>query len=284
MTTLKKAALILFGFALLVPAFSMAHEGDHTTAQAGAGVHAQAQVNTPGASVRAAIVASTTAETTRAARAKEKAAQEIDRRIAALNALLVRVTAMKKVSELFKTNLKTNVENQISVLTALRAKIDADTDLAVLKEDIASITSNHRIYMLVIPQGRILTAADRAATTINMMAGLGAKLQARIQAEKDAGRDTASLEATLVAFAAKLDSAAVHAQTAVTLIAPLTPDEGVASAKAANEKALKDAHAEIKAAHTELVAARQDIAVMVSGLAKLRADAAAGTTTGAGAQ
>jgi hypothetical protein len=268
MTTLKKAALILFGFALLVPAFSMAHEGDHTTAQAGAGVHAQAQVNTPGASVRAAIVASTTAETTRAARAKEKAAQEIDRRIAALNALLVRVTAMKKVSELFKTNLKTNVENQISVLT----------------EDIASITSNHRIYMLVIPQGRILTAADRAATTINMMAGLGAKLQARIQAEKDAGRDTASLEATLVAFAAKLDSAAVHAQTAVTLIAPLTPDEGVASAKAANEKALKDAHAEIKAAHTELVAARQDIAVMVSGLAKLRADAAAGTTTGAGAQ
>jgi len=272
-----KTAATLAGLSLLIPALVLAHNGeDHTLAlETSVGATAQVTPTATNVSLRAKVTASTTADTTRAARAKDKAVQEMDRRIAMLNALMLRVQAMNKVTDSLKTNLKTNIQLEIDGFTALRAKIEADTDLATLKTDIKSVTDSYRIFALVIPQARIMAAADKMATVINMMAAVGAKLQARINSAKSAGSDTTAMEAALADLGAKFSSAQTHAQAAVNITEPLVPDNGDKTVMDSNKAALKKAHDEIKAGHADLVAGRKDIETIVKGL---RASASASTT------
>ena len=269
--TLIKVILAALGFCALAPAFAFA--------QVDAAVNTNASANTTvtptsaSLNLHATVAASSSADTTRAARAKDKGDQEIDRRVAALNALMTRVGEMTKITEQIKTSIKTNIQNQIDGFVALKAKIDADTDLATLKTDVLSVTQSYRIYILVIPQARITAAADRMATVINMMGEVGTKLQARVNTAKGAGADTASLEAALTDLAAKLTSAQAHAQASVTAIAPLAPDQGDKTVQATNDAAIKKAQGEIKAGTQDLVDARKDIATIVGGLAKLKTNA-----------
>jgi hypothetical protein len=278
-TTLTKVAL---AGALLLPAFAFAQVSNEVMQMAAVGATAQAQVTPTSAqvNVRAKVMASSTADTTRAARAKDKAAQEIDRRIAALNDLMLRVQAMNKVTDTLKTNLKSNVQLEIDGFTALKAKIEADTDLATLKTDIKSVTDSYRIFMLVIPQGRISAAADRMATVINMMAAMGAKLQARITSAKTAGADTTAMEAALASLGTKLGSAQAHAQESINVTAPLVPDNGDKTVMASNNAALKKAVDEIKAGQADIAAGRKDIETIIKGL---KASASASTTVSGGA-
>jgi len=211
------------------------------------------------------------------ARAKEKAYKEIDRRTKALSDLATRVSGMTKISEEFKKNLNTNVQNQISLLAALKTKIEADTDGATLREDIKSIATSYRIFALVMPQARIAAAADREATLINMLIGLGTKLQARLVEAQASGADIAALAASLADMDTKLKSAQVHAQAAVTSTATLTPDEGDQARMKANTDALKAARAEIVAAHKDLQDARKAADTITKGLRALNSGTAPAT-------
>lgn len=260
----------------LLPVFALAQVNATTQ------VNTSAQATVPGAKVtaRATVTASSTAETTRAARAKDKAAQEIDRRVASLNAMLTRVTAMKKVNDALKTNLTTNINLEIEGFNNLKAKIEADTDLATLKTDVQSVTQSYRIYALVMPQVHISVAADRVATIINMMNSVGGKLQARISTAKVAGNNTAAAEAALTDLGSKLQSAQTHAQAAITLVAPLVPDQGDKTVQASNEAKIKEAQAEIKAAQADLVAGRKDITTIIKEIKGFKASATASTTVG----
>lgn len=251
-----------------------------TLAQVNATTQVQTSATVPGAKVtaRATVTASSTAETTRAARAKEKAAQEIDRRIASLNAMLARITAMKKVNDALKTNLTTNVNLEIEGFNNLKAKIEADTDLATLKTDVQSVTQSYRIYALVMPQVHISVAADRIATIINMMNSVGGKLQARITSAKAAGNNTTAAETALTDLGTKLQSAQTHAQASITLVAPLVPDQGDKTVQASNEAKIKEAQAELKAAQADLVAARKDITTIIKEIKGYKAEGSASTT------
>jgi hypothetical protein len=274
--TLIKAVLAALGLAALAPAFAFAQVG--ATINANAAAEANVAPTSAALNARAKVTASSTAETTRAERAKDKASQEIDRRVASLNALLTRVTAMTKVSDQLKANLKANVQNEIDAFNALKVKIDADTDLATLKTDVQSVTQSYRVYMLVLPQGRITAASDRMATVITMMASVGTKLQARINTAKGAGSDTSKLEEALTDLGTKLTSAQTHAQAAVGAIAPLVPDQGDKTVQEKNDAAIKSAQAEIKAGTADLVDARKDIAAIIKGLGTLKASASASTS------
>lgn len=272
LTTASLASAALAA-SLFVPMLALAQVG------AGAGAGVEARTTAAGAKIRANITASTTAETARIARAKDKAAQEIDRRIEALTSLMTRIDAMNKVSDTLKANLKTNVQTQIDGFTALKAKIEADTDLATLKTDIKSITESYRIYMLVLPQGRISAASDRMATIINMMASTGTKLQARINAAAQAGNDTTAVAAALADLGTQLTSAQTHAQTAINTVAPLVPDNGDKTVIESNKAALEKARQELKAGQAAIVAGRKDIATILKGLKGMKAAASASSTT-----
>lgn len=212
-------------------------------------------------------------------KAKSRGDAEIDRRIAALNDLATRAQAMQKVTDAFKQNISTALQAQITGLTALKAKIDADTDSATLKTDIQSVTSSYRIFALVLPQVRIAAAADREVTLVSMISTIGAKLQARIQDAQKSGANVTALTVALTDMAAKLTDAQTQATAAVTVSAALTPDNGDKTLMASNTATLKTARADIKAAQADLVAARKDINTILSGLKTVEASASASSTT-----
>jgi hypothetical protein len=197
---------------------------------------------------------------------KARAPADIDRRIASLTKLETRINAMVRVSDATKASLKATIDAQIKVLTDLKAKIAADTDEATLKADMQSITKAYRIYMLVMPQGTILAAADRVSTTVDLMTTLDTKLDARISDAATAGKDVSALTSASIDLKAKLEIAKTDAASAVTLSASLKPDNGDATIMASNKKAMEDARAKIKSAQDALKAARKDAETIVKGL------------------
>lgn len=231
------------------------------------------------------VLAQTSASTTLSAavmtRAKAKAESEIDRRVRALNELNLRVQAMTKVTAEFKNNLNANIQTQITGLTELKAKIAADTEGSVLRADVLAVGQAYRVFVLIMPQARIAAAADREATIINMLAGIGTKLQARLEAAAAAGEDVTALTGALVDMGAKLTSAQTHAQAAITASATLLPDQGDKDKMKVNTDALQVARKEIEAAHQDLILARKDVDTILKGLRALNAAAAASTTPGA---
>ncbi len=259
-----KTISTLAAMSLLLPALALAQS---------VGVNANVHVNAA-TSIGGSATISATAMTT----AKSRADKEIDRRITALNALNTRVQAMTRVTSSFKAQLSTNIQSQISSLTTLKSKIDADTDSAALKTDIKSITTSYRIYALIMPQSHIAAAADRAVNIATMESALGAKLKVRVDAAAAAGSDTTALNALLADLASSTTAAVVQAQAAVTLTAALQPDNGDKTLQQSNLKALQDAHKDLQAAQQDLVQGRKDITNIVQDLRALGASGSASTT------
>ncbi len=136
-------------------------------------------------------------------------------------------------------------------------KIAADTTLELLKTDAQSITNSYRIYALIMPQITILAAADRANEIAGQFTELKTKLDARIQAAKDAGKDITAVAKLRVDIDAKLADAKVQSDAAVALVAALKPDNGDKAKMEANHKALMDARAKVRVSNEDLKAARK---------------------------
>lgn len=230
-----------------------------------------ATTNAAGASASIKLTATDT-------KLQARGSAEIDRRIAALASLNARAQAMQKVTPAFKDSLSTALQNQSTALIALKAKINADTDTATLKTDLASVTDSYRIFALVLPQARIAAAADREVTLVSMMSTLGSKLQARIQAAGQGGATVTALTTALTDMATKLQDAQTQATNAVTISAALTADNGDKTIMASNTATLKTARGNIKTSQSDLVAARKDVDTIIKGLKAVEVSASASTT------
>jgi hypothetical protein len=191
---------------------------------------------------------------------------DISARITALNALNTRVAAFKNVPASEKTNISTEVQTNISGLTALQAKLDADTDVTTAGTDAKSIFGSFRIYALVIPQGYITAASDRVETITGMLTTIGTKLQTRITADQSAGKDVTAMQASLADLNAKIADANTNAQSAQSSIAGLVPDQGNTTIFASNSASLKAARAQIKVSTSDLVTARADAQSIIKSL------------------
>lgn len=258
-------AAVLAAATLLIatPAFALS---------AGVGVNASTTVAGTSANAKFAARIST---------AKNRADQEIERRITNLTDLNTKVQAMVKVSASEKAAIANEVTTEISNLTSLKAKIDADTDITTLKTDIQSIAKSYRIYMLIIPQGRIQVAADRIDSVADALAAFSVKLQTRISADQAAGSDVSAANTALADLTAKVADAKVQANAAVSETVSLTPDNGDTAKMQANQAALKDARAKIQAAMKDLEAARSDakqIVQLIKGI-KVKASATSSVST-----
>ncbi len=209
----------------------------------------------------------------RIAKAKTHADQELDRRVTSLNALATRVNDMKKITDAQKSSLTAAITDQVNTVTALKAKIDADTDVATLRADIQSITKSYRIYALILPQASLVAAADRAMDVASSMSALAGKLQARISTLQTSGTDVTALQAAYADFNLKIADANTQANAAVTEAVSLKPDNGDKTVMAANVAALKDARKKVQAAQQDLVVARKDAETIVRGIRKDKGNA-----------
>lgn len=198
---------------------------------------------------------------------RERADSQIDRRVDDLEKLDSRLAEMKRLSDSVRASLNTTVDTEINALLALKTKLASQTGES-LKTDAKTITSGYRVYMLVIPQIRLLAASDRATTTANLLTTLAGKFQVRIAALQADGKDVGNLPATLSDMNTKIAEAKAAAAEVTALVATLTADQKDTAKIEANQKALTNARAKIKIAESALKAAHKD-AKEISALLKV---------------
>ncbi len=202
-----------------------------------------------------------------------RADTEITRRITNLHQASIRISATKNISAEQKTSIAASISTEIANLTALKTKIDADTDAAALKTDVQSITDNYRVYALVLPQNHIVAATDRITTIVAQMQQLGTKLNTRITEAQAAGKNVTAAQATYTDMLAKVADASTQSQAALTETQGLKPDNGDAAVKTSNDAAIKDAVTKIKAATADLKAARTDLKFILAAIKGVGASA-----------
>jgi hypothetical protein len=185
-------------------------------------------------------------------------------RIAALTDLSTRIGEMKNVSASEKTSLQANISTEIGNLTGLKATVDAATSKVTLVTDLKTITSDYRIYLLILPQGRIAAASDRITSIVSLMQQLSPKLSARITAAQTAGVNVSAAQSAYTDMQTQITAANTASQAALSETITLTPDQGNTTVQASNTAAIKDAAAKIKTATADLKAARADMTTIES--------------------
>lgn len=147
-----------------------------------------------------------------------RGAAEIDRRLTSLNSWLGRINANPNLSPTAKTNLAGTIQAEVTSLTALKAKIEADTELVTLRADVKSITDSYRVYALVLPQTALTVTANRVEMTAAKMATISAQLETELE-----GNTSKPAQTALTSLKAKVASAlaaATKVQTAVLALVP----------------------------------------------------------------
>lgn len=187
--------------------------------------------------------------------------KEIDRRLKTLNTLDSKINSAKKLSSSDKSTLSAEVNNEISALTSLKTKLDADTDLTTAKTDAQSIFSGYRVYALVVPKVQLVKTADDQQAAEGRLTALASKLQSRIGDAKQKGKDVTSLQASLDDLNAKTTAAQAVSSSIESSVINLQPSD-----YNSNHTILGGDRDKLTAAQNDIKAAVADAKTIVSGL------------------
>jgi len=148
---------------------------------------------------------------------------EIARRFTTLDKLASKVSGSKVLTSSDAAALSSDVASTKTGLTALKTQIDADTTVAALKADVRKVAADYRVYLLVVPQVNLVSAADGVAAAGTQFGKVSTNLTARIAAAKAAGKDTTAAQADLDAMNAAVAQAVSLAQPLPATLLALTP-------------------------------------------------------------
>jgi hypothetical protein len=180
---------------------------------------------------------------------------EISRRFATLDQLASRVSASKVLTSSDAAALTAEIGATKSGLTSLKATIDAETSIPALRADIVKIATDYRVYLLVVPQANLVSAADAVIASQTTFSKINTNLTARIAAAKAAGKDVTAAQADLDKMNAAVTAAVGLASPLPAALLPLTPAQyngGTAGPVLASARtALGQARDQIKAARAD---------------------------------
>lgn len=148
----------------------------------------------------------------------------IDRRLDALTKLNDRIATQAdkgRITADQKAALQGDVANNQSGLTALRAKLDAETDATAARADVKTIYTQFRIYAVVLPRDYHQIALDIMVNLQAKLAGLEPKLQDAINNAPADKKD--QLNTLYSDYTAKVASASTHISNAESQVPNLTP-------------------------------------------------------------
>lgn len=205
------------------------------------------------ASAAATTTTTTTSDTTRIQTIITRGDQEISRRLTSLNGLSAKISGASKLTAADKATLSAEVSTEVSGLTTLKAKLDAETTLAGAKADAQSIVSDYRVYALIVPKIELVRAADDQQVTESKLTALATKLQTRLTTAKNNGKDVTALQAKLTDMTSQIANAQSISSGIEAKVINLQPsdynsDHSVLSGDAAQ---LKTAHADNQAAYSD---------------------------------
>lgn len=207
---------------------------------------------------------STTTDAQRVQAIISKGDQEITRRLTSLNGLLAKINASTKLSASSKATLLAEVNTEISGLTTLKAKLDAETTVAGVRADAQSIISGYRVYALVLPKSALVKASDDQQVAEAKLKTLITKLQERLTKAKAAGKDVTSLQATLDDMTAKVNASTAISSSLETKVINLQPSD-----YNSDHTVLSGDATQLKAAHADNEAALNDAKTIVAGIKNL---------------
>mgnify|MGYP001560265318 FL=1 len=211
-------------------------------------------------------------EATRLENLKQRANTEITRRINFLTELSAKINSIKKLSDADKTSLKSQIQSQIDSLNALKLKIDADTDLTTLKEDVKSILNDYSTFAYFRVKISLYVAAGRLSTTTDILNTVYTKLQTRVNEEETKGTDVTLLKTLLSDMLAKVNDAKVQYGAATTILNSLD-----AQGFPGNKSSLLDARSKLKLGAADLRAAYKNAVKIRQGLGDITGNLRKGT-------
>ena len=141
---------------------------------------------------------------------------EINRRLVTITTLQDHVSNPNGLTAGDRSALQGLLAADTTGLTALKSKIDGETDVTTLRADIGTIVTDYRIYLLMVPMTAEVISADNEAAAVGRLTTVAGKLQDRIdaasgdvsQAQADLDNMTASLgqvnTSTLAGISAQL--------------------------------------------------------------------------------
>jgi len=198
---------------------------------------------------------------------EQKFTQKTADKISKVNKLKNRINKFKNLIDNDKNSIIATIDGLIFNLDGLKNLIDTATSSDMVKETRETINTNYRVYALVMPQLNIIASADQMTTMISIMNIIGTKLETRINSLATStditSANIASARKTLTDLKTQLVDAQTNIQLAISMVAPLIPDQGDKIVMEKNQKTLKDARSKIKLAKTSLVIAKKDAEAIV---------------------
>ncbi|MCL5003674.1 MAG: hypothetical protein M1352_00180 [Patescibacteria group bacterium] len=184
----------------------------------------------------------------------QRADKMIGMRISSLNTINTRIQNDNRLTSDQKNSLTNEVQNDIAGLTALKQKIDADTDLVAARANAKEIVTNYYIYAVFEPKIRLLiTLNNLAAVDANLAAQLP-EIQNLVNDLKSQGKDTTGLQSYLSDISQELKTISVDINSNIAKVEAL-------------------GNGNVSEAEQIFSTVRQDIANTTrAGFAKIRAD------------
>jgi hypothetical protein len=152
-------------------------------------------------------------------------------------------------------------------LSALKTKLDAETDITAARTDVKNIYLQFRIYAVFLPRTRHVVALDVMTNVDAKLKGLEPKIEDAIAKAPADKKD--QLNTLYADFKAQLKEAEAQIDAGQGQLPVLTPNI-YNTDRATYDKAFSALQADTKAAHDALVKARNDlhqIAVIIKGSA-----------------
>ncbi|HZL07569.1 MAG TPA: hypothetical protein VFC50_00035 [Candidatus Dormibacteraeota bacterium] len=177
---------------------------------------------------------------------------EITRRLKSLNELSGKISSEAKLSANDQASLSAEVSSEISNLTALKTKLDADTTDADAKADAQSIINDYRVYALIVPKINLVKTADDQLVAEAKLSDLATKLQTRISAAQTAGKNVTALQSGLTTMNSQISAAQAISTKIESDVIGLLPSDynGNPSVLKGDRDQLKTAQSDIKDAVT----------------------------------
>jgi len=193
-------------------------------------------------------------EADKIARLKELGVMLIENRISLLAKLKTRIQGMESLTAEEKNKLTSDIDTNIADLNTLKTKIAADTDLATLKADIKSIFEKFRVYMVVAPRNLGQSSTKQGMYILGRLEAIERQLQTMLDQNKNAGKDTSSIQLLIDQVNAKLADAKTQLAIAEEKFKLMTPanTEAAKTARDAGKAAMKQAKQDLKDAHSLL--------------------------------
>lgn len=190
-----------------------------------------------------------------------KGNEEIDRRLTKLETLTAKINAATHLSASDKATLSNEVSTTIQGLTGLKSQLDADTTLSAARTDAVNVYTEYRVYVLVAPKVSLIKVADDQQVVQGDLTSLAQKLQSRVSAEQQAGKDASSLQRQLSDMNSNIAAAKSISSGIESGIINLQPTD-----YNSNHAVLAGDSTQLKNAHSDNLAALNDARSIISSL------------------